>query len=214
MNTQDDDKFEKLRDTRWKLQLLLCAFLVTLALLVAHSALAQTTCEWNADCISWSLPAKYVTGEPLDPASIDSYRLETAISASGPWTTLATVKAPTRTYKRQPVSGTNYYRVSVVLVSSVSSDPSVTGSSTTVEPKPELPVLQVVENTVYNTGSFDPSVWLVRRNKVYGTVPLGTACDETRPAKDGLYRVPVSLVTWANPRARTQYPLAKCERKA
>jgi hypothetical protein len=67
---------------------------------------------------------------------------------------------------------------------------------------------------VYNTGTFDPAVsWLVKRNKLYGTIPLGTECDEARPAKDGFYRVPASLVSWANPRAKTSYPLAYCVRK-
>lgn len=187
----DDEEFEYLRKwlservdaretrdpqgIRWFVFAAIGAVLIAVALMVAERAEAQTACEWDSDCITWTLPAKYVTGEALDPARIESYRLETATTAAGPWTTLATIAAPARAYKRRPVSGTNYYRVSVVLTSAVTSDPSVVGSSTAVEPKPESPSLLIVENIGYqlNLGS---------NNRIYfsrvGSVPIGRECQE------------------------------------
>jgi hypothetical protein len=78
-------------------------------------------------------------------------------------------------------------------------------------PPPTVLTLKTVGGEVYNTGSFDPVAWLVRKNKLYGTIAADVACDAARPAKDGWYRVSGASVAWTNPRARTSYPLAKCE---
>ncbi len=65
---------------------------------------------------------------------------------------------------------------------------------------------------VFNTGTFDPKVWAVKPNKLYGTVLADVKCDESKPAAGGYYRIPTTAVKWANPLARTPYPMAKCER--
>jgi hypothetical protein len=186
--------------------------LMVLLFAVIGAATAQTACPWNADCITWKpSDLKYTTGETFPATELASYRIETATSTAGPWTVVANVLPPAVTYTRQPVSGTNYYRVIVVLKGGAIAAPSNVDDSVTVQPSPN-PV--VIESVVYNTGTFDPKQWMVRRNKVYGTIALDTECDGTRPAADGYYRVPVALVKWTNPLARTPYPLAKCEAKS
>lgn len=75
-------------------------------------------------------------------------------------------------------------------------------------PTPEPPVLQVVDNRVFNATP-DYSLLSFRAGKQYGTVALGTKCDQTRPVSGGWYPVPISSVRWASS-ARTAYPVAIC----
>jgi hypothetical protein len=85
---------------------------------------------------------------------------------------------------------------------------STTRTVTVTPPIPEPPVLQVVDNRVFNATP-DYSLLAFRAGKQYGTVALGTRCDQTRPVSGGWYPVPNSAVRWAS-MARTAYPVAMC----
>lgn len=174
---------------------------------------ASSVTPTNLDVLSWSLPVTCSDGStPTTEPGLKATRVELALSAAGPWMTLADVPFPSTQYWRRDVPpGTAYYAVRAVMTSgSISPQTLARAPTVTLAPVP----LVVVAPEVYNTGSFDPSVsWLVKINKLYGTVALGTVCDENKPAKDGFYRVPTSAVVWTNPRAKTSYPLAKCRPK-
>lgn len=85
---------------------------------------------------------------------------------------------------------------------------SATREVTVTQPQPEPPVLQVVDTRVFNATP-DYSLLAFRAGKQYGTVALGTRCDETKPVSGGWYPVPSGTVRWAS-RARTAYPIARC----
>lgn len=192
MNTREDDdqEFEQLRQwlsdravdrerrdpkgIRWLVFAVVGACLIAAALMVAGSAdAAEANCPWDANCISVTVATARVDGSPLEVSKIAGHRIETAKSLSGPWTVLTTLTMPTLTYRHQPVSGTNYYRAVTVLATSKESDPVTSAPATTVEPAPNPPTLQVVDNVGYqlNLGS---------NNRIYfsraGTVPLGREC--------------------------------------
>ena len=149
------------------------AVIATLLLLGAKARAAEPACPWDADCLSFTVATQYTDDSPLPAASIAAHRIETAKSATGPWTVLTMLAMPATTYKRQPVSGTNYYRDVTVLVSGKESAPGLVGNVTTVEPTPNPPALLIVNNVGYqlNLGS---------NNRIYfsrvGTVPLNKPC--------------------------------------
>lgn len=142
------------------------------ALLLTAAAHAQSACPWDASCISWTVPTTYTDGSALPASSIASYKIEAAPAASGPWAVVATVPAPTTTYQRRPVSGTIYYRVTVVLASGTASDPSNAGPDITVEPKPNAPIV-----TVAGTG-YRMDLGYLNQIKIVaiGIVPIDYPC--------------------------------------
>lgn len=79
---------------------------------------------------------------------------------------------------------------------------------TVTPPQPMPPVLQVVDVRVFNATP-DYSLLAFRAGKQYGTVALGTRCDETRPVSGGWFPVVSGSVRWASS-SRTAYPVAKC----
>lgn len=85
---------------------------------------------------------------------------------------------------------------------------SATRIVTVTPPQPMPPVLQVTDARVFNAMA-DYSLLAFRAGRQYGTVPLGTRCDETKPVHGGFFPVPLSAVRWAS-LARTSYPVAKC----
>jgi len=88
---------------------------------------------------------------------------------------------------------------------------SVTRTVTVTPPIPEPPVLQVVDNRVFNaTPDYTRLVFIA--GKQYGTVALGTRCDHTRPVSGGWYPIPIGSVRWAS-LARTAFPVAICNVK-
>lgn len=188
---------------RWPLVLVLGACLVATILLCLREA--------------WAEPVP-VRIWPRDPPMLDlaGYRLFYGTSASE----MTQVKDIPATSKWEPTlttldlaPGTWFLSASLRDTSGRISDPTSTLSLPIAGEPPPQSALVVIAPEVYNTGTFDPAVsWLVKRNKLYGTVPLGTLCDETKPAKDGYYRVPAAAVRWANPLAKTPYPLARCAR--
>jgi hypothetical protein len=79
----------------------------------------------------------------------------------------------------------------------------------TVTPNvPQPPVLRVSDARVYNATA-DYSLLAFRPSLLYGSAPLGTPCDESRPIRDGYYPVPLESVRWAST-GRTKYPVARC----
>lgn len=124
----------------------LLGYFIVVGLVLAFAAFganAQAACPWDASCISWIAPTQYTDGSTLPAASIASYKVEAAPNAAGPWMLIATVPAPATSYQRRPVSGTNFYRVSVVLVSGIVSGPSNAPSDVTTEPQPNAPIVTV-----------------------------------------------------------------------
>lgn len=79
-------------------------------------------------------------------------------------------------------------------------------------PVPAPPVLQVVESQVFNAAA-DYSLLAFKPSVKYGTVPLGTPCDASRPIRDGYFAVPLAAVQWAGS-SRTKYPVARCSTPA
>lgn len=216
------DDVRQPKDIRWLVYYIIGLCFIAMMLMVAGRAQAQT-CEWNADCISWKPPTAYTDNSPLDATQIASYKLETATAASGPWTLLATIAAPATSYKRQPVSGTNYYRVSVTMKSGVTGSSLISSPTTTVEPAPgPVQELLIVENIGYQIN-------LGTNNKVslsrVASVPLGRECVESAKFADEFRTVHViKNRDWAvmdpDPKkpgqffARPRQVWAKCERKA
>lgn len=146
--------------------------LLLAAAMLPLSAIAQVPCQWDASCISWTVPTQYTDGSPLPASSIASYMIEAATSAAGPWTPIATVPAPATTYQRRPVSGTNIYRVTVVLTSGLTSEPSNADDDVTVEPPPNAPIV-----TVADTG-YRMDLGYLNQIKIaaIGVVPVGYPC--------------------------------------
>lgn len=142
------------------------------ALLLSAAAHAQSACPWDASCISWTVPTQYTDGSALPASSIASYKVEAATNAAGPWTLIATVPAPAITYQRRPVTGTNWYRVTVVLVTAVMSVPSAADDDVTTEPQPNAPIV-----TVAGTG-YRMDLGYVNQIKLsaIGIVPLDYPC--------------------------------------
>lgn len=71
----------------------------------------------------------------------------------------------------------------------------------------------MVNTAVFNIGTFDVAQWKVRRNLVFGVVPLGTPCDATRPATDNYYVVPRDRVNFNMGRGTLNWPIALCARQ-
>jgi len=147
--------------------------LTLFALAAVIVAEAQTpACPWDASCISWTPPTAYTTGEALPLSAIASYRIEAATASAGPWTALATVPAPTTTYQRRPVSGTNYYRVVAVLVGGPISAPGLSNPDATTQPAPNPPIV-----TVAGTGyRLDLGYYNQIKIAAIGLVPVGAPC--------------------------------------
>lgn len=73
---------------------------------------------------------------------------------------------------------------------------------------PQPPVLKVTEAQVFNAMA-DYALLAFRPSVQYGSAPIGTPCDSTKPVAGGYFPVPIEAVRWASS-ARTKYPVAKC----
>ena len=148
---------------------LLVLLLVIVALAAWGRANAQTACPADADCITVGYPTTYTDGSALPAADLDGGILEFK-TATG-WQHLTTLKYPTLTYVRQPVSGLQTYRWKVLT--------KVGGMSAFVEAtpakEPSPGTLKVVSNIArkpdigYNDQVKTPQI---------GFVPVGTRCTE------------------------------------
>lgn len=179
--------------------------LLLAAVLLPLSAIAQVSCPWDASCISWTVPTQYTDGSPLPASSIASYMIEVATSAAGPWTPIATVPAPATTYQRRPVSGTNIYRVTVVLTSGITSSPSNADDDVTVEPPPNAPIV-----TVAGTG-YRLDLQTIGKIKIaaIGLVPIGILCSKSDTAM-GLNLIDRNKLKLDPGKAMPHQVLAKC----
>ena len=134
------------------------------------AAEAAEACPADADCITVGYPTTYTDGSALPPADLDGGILEFK-TATG-WQHLATLKYPTLTYLRQPVSSVQTYRWKVLTKAG--------GMSAFVEAVPTAPpkepspgTLKVVSNIAYK-----PNLGYVNQLKVtiVGVVPLDSPC--------------------------------------
>lgn len=173
--------------------------------------------------LSWTPPTQNTDGTPL--TNLAGYRILWGTSATALSNVVEVPGAAVTTHVIDNLtSGTKYFAVrsynaagaesvnsnvaSKAIVGSVSSTTKSVAFDAVQVPNPPTNLV-TVETTAMNTGVFDPSQWRVKPNRVVGTVPLGTDCDETRPATGGWYRVPKWAVSWSGS-IRTDYPLAKC----
>jgi hypothetical protein len=172
--------------------------------------------------LSWTAPTKNTDGSAL--TTLAGYRISYGQSASALTSTIQ-VPSPTtvnfivgnldaniwhfgvRAYTSTGVESELSNIVSKA-VASTTETRSATREVAVTPPKPEPPVLQVVDNRVFNATP-DYSRLAFIAGKQYGTVALGVRCDETKPVKGGWYPVPSSAVRWAS-LARTAYPVARC----
>jgi hypothetical protein len=79
-------------------------------------------------------------------------------------------------------------------------------------PVPQPPVLQVVQEQVFNAVP-DYSLLAFKPAKLYGRAALGTPCDESKPIIGSYFPVPLVAVKWAGS-SRTKYPVALCSKPA
>lgn len=173
--------------------------------------------------LSWTPPTQNTDGTAL--TNLAGYRILHGASATSLTSTVDVPGAGVTSYVLNALTpGMKYFAVrsynsagaesansnvaSKNIVGAVSSTTKSVAFDAIQVPNPPTNLV-AVETTAMNTGTFDPSQWKVKPNKVVGTVPLGTDCDETRPATGGWYRVPKWAVSWSGS-LRTDYPLAKC----
>lgn len=175
--------------------------------------------------VSWTRPTQNTDGTPLtDLAGFKLYHGTSAAAlASATPITIANPAATShvvpglpnglRYFGTQAYTATATSYMSATATKTIAGTPAASGAATvavSVTAQPNAPVITVVESTVYNIGSFDVSQWKVKTNREYGTVPIGTKCDATRPAVNSYYVVPRAAVKWGT-RGTLSYPLAKCK---
>jgi hypothetical protein len=164
---------------------LLVIFIALLCVLAATLSNRAEAGETNLRCTP---PTQNTDGSPLT----DFARISWLYGAS-PTTLVPAHTSPTcETTISNLTPGTWYFAAKALNSAGRESALSNITSTVIAAPPPPL-VLKVTETAVYNTGSFS------------------TPCDATKPAADGYYRVPGTLVKWTNSLARTPYPLARCE---
>lgn len=172
--------------------------------------------------LAWTAPTRNTDGSAL--TTLAGYRISYGLSAAA---LTNTIQVPSPTAVNYIVanldSNTWYFGVRAYTSTGVESDLSnvvskLVASSTETRsatrevsvtpPKPEPPVLQVVDNRVFNATP-DYSLLAFRAGKQYGTVALGVRCNESKPISGGWYAIPSSAVRWDSS-ARTAYPVARC----
>lgn len=172
--------------------------------------------------LSWTAPTRNMDGSAL--TTLAGYRISYGLSSAALTNPINIASPATTSYIVTNLdNGTWYFGVRAYtstgaesdlsnIVSKVITTTTETHSSTrevtVTPPQPEPPVLQVVDQRVFNATP-DYSLLAFRAGKQYGTVSLGVRCDETKPVSGGWYPVPSSVVRWASS-ARTAYPVAKC----
>lgn len=172
--------------------------------------------------LSWTAPTRNTDGSAL--TTLAGYRISYGLSPTALTSALQVASPTTTSYIVGNLdNGTWHFGVRAYtttgveselsnIVSKVATTTTETHSSTrevtVTPPQPEPPVLQVVDQRVFNATP-DYSLLAFRAGKQYGTVALGVRCDETKPVSGGWYPVPMSSVRWASS-ARTAYPVAKC----
>jgi hypothetical protein len=182
---------------------LLVIFIALLCVLAATLSNRAEAGETNLRCTP---PTQNTDGSPLT----DFARISWLYGAS-PTTLVPAHTSPTcETTISNLTPGTWYFAAKAL--NSAGRESALSNITSTVIEAPPVPlVLKVTETAVYNTGSFSTTAWLVRKNRLYGTIPIGTLCDASIPAAEGFYRVPGTAVKWTKPLERTPYPLARCE---
>lgn len=172
--------------------------------------------------LQWTAPTANTDGSAL--TTLAGYRISYGLSPASLANPIQIASPTTNSYIVGNLdAGTWYFGVRAYTSTDAQSDLSnivsknVTTSTETrsatrqvsvVPPQPMPPVLQVVDVRVFNATP-DYSLLAFRAGKQYGTVSLGTRCDETRPVSGGWFPVPSGSVRWASS-ARTAYPVAKC----
>lgn len=93
-------------------ELRIVGIFAALLLLTCIAGIAQAqTQPWDTNVISWVAPTQCSTGEPVSACPVTGYRLEQSPTATGAYTTVATVAATASTYSHTGVTaGQHCYR--------------------------------------------------------------------------------------------------------
>lgn len=102
---------------------------------------AQT---WDTNKLDWVAPTQCTTGEPVSACPVTGYRVERSATATGTYTTLATLGNVLTYTHTGAAAGQNCYRV-IALSASGNSDPSNVSCKTNTKPAgpPNPPVLTI-----------------------------------------------------------------------
>ena len=191
------------RDVRWSKWLIIGAVVLVLAFVVYADARAQAI-PWNTDVLAWTAPTQCSDGSPVvGNCDITAYKVETATSATGTWSTLTTTIGSVLTYTADNLAaGTHCYRVSAIS-SGGASAPSAIACATATPPLPGPPTLKTIDTLAYEVQKATDALKLA----VVGTVPLDTPC--TSDEANGLHVVPRKAVTVSG-KTKPVVMVAKC----
>jgi hypothetical protein len=172
--------------------------------------------------LQWTAPTRNTDGTAL--ATLAGYRLAyglaptaltNSVQLSSPSTTsyiVGNLNAGTYYFGVRAYTSTNaesdLSNIVSKAVADITETRSATRAVTVIQPQPEPPVLLVTDARVFNATP-DYTLLAFRAGKQYGTVALGTRCDETKPVSGGWFSIPSAAVRWAST-ARTAYPVARC----
>lgn len=172
--------------------------------------------------LSWTAPTRNTDGSAL--TTLAGYRISYGLAASALTSTIQVPSPATTAYIVESLDANTWHfgvraytntgvesdlsNIVSKAVASTTETRSATREVAVTPPKPEPPVLQVVDNRVFNATP-DYSLLAFRAGKQYGTVALGTRCNEAKPISGGWYAIPNSVVRWDSS-ARTAYPVARC----
>lgn len=187
----------------------------------AYTLTCSRTVRGSAS-LSWTAPTKNTDGSTL--TSLAGYRISYGLNPAELTSSIQVASPTAVSYIVENLDANTWYfgvraytstgvdsdlsNVVSKAVTSTTETRSATRDVSVTQPKPEPPVLQVVDNRVFNATP-DYSLLAFRAGKQYGTVALGVRCDDTKPISGGWYAVPSSAVRWASS-ARTAYPVARC----
>lgn len=186
-------------------------YLLLAVLLLSANAMAATA--WDEDVLTWTAPTACGDGDTnLAHCIITKYDVQTAASATGTWTTLASVTGLTYTAKTL-TEGQHCYRT--VAYSSAGAGPAspIGGNSCQTTVKPQVPpgtpgAVVTVDMTAYELRGTPLQALRV------GLIGLGVQCDSTRQqivssvTYSGVPRSAVDVVNW--PANKTLSFYAKC----
>lgn len=175
----------------------------TLILILAFiPGLALAVPPWNTDVLSWTAPTLCSDGSPVvGNCDITGYKIETASSTTGTWSTLTTTIGSVTTYTAANLAaGSHCYRVSAVAASGTgaASDP-VCATAT-----PPVPGKVTVDSVAYEIQKSNDNLKLA----AVGTVPLGIACKDQDA--NGLNVVPRAQVTVSGS-SKPSVMVARCQ---
>lgn len=186
-------------------------YLLLAVLLLSANAMAATA--WDEDALTWSAPTACSDGDTnLAHCIITKYDVQTASSATGTWTTLASVTTTAYTAKAL-TEGQHCYRVVPYSSAGAGAAGPIGANSCQTTVKPQVPpgppgAVVTVDTTAYELRGTPLQALRV------GLVGLGVQCDSARQqvissiTYSGVPRSAVDVVNWPANKILNFY--AKC----